>query len=91
DKKIVLNIAESIRKAIEDHIFLDATDPTFASITTSIGVAFCPEHANNADDLIEKADYMLYRAKKMGKIKSFINEILGSVLNLNIASYTNRQ
>jgi len=71
DKKIVLNIAESIRKAIEDHIFLDATDPTFASITTSIGVAFCPEHANNADDLIEKADYMLYRAKKMGKNQVF--------------------
>ena len=68
DVRSVINVAEAIRKSIEQHVFTEETsDPSLASITVSIGVAFCPADANNTDDLIEKADYMLYRAKKSGK------------------------
>ncbi|MDY7574681.1 PAS domain S-box protein [Actimicrobium sp. CCI2.3] len=37
------------------------------SITASIGVAFCPGIAMNADDLIRQADEMLYQAKASGR------------------------
>lgn len=74
EKNNILKIAESIRKSLEQHIFAGADDLAFAHITTSIGVAFCPEHAGNADDLIEKADYMLYRAKKLGKNRVFTGQ-----------------
>ncbi len=68
DIRSVINVAEAIRKSIEQHVFTEEiSDPSLASITVSIGVAFCPADANNTDDLIEKADYMLYRAKKSGK------------------------
>ena len=35
------------------------------AIETSIGVALMPEHGNNADTLIQRADIAMYRAKQM--------------------------
>lgn len=68
DIKSVTSVAEAIRKSVEQHVLTaEMSDPSLTSITISIGVAFCPADARNTDDLIEKADYMLYRAKKSGK------------------------
>ena len=70
DVKRVFSVAENIRKSIEQHVFKGAdSDSSLGSITISIGIAFCPLDATNADDLIEKADFMMYRAKKLGKNK----------------------
>jgi diguanylate cyclase (GGDEF)-like protein/PAS domain S-box-containing protein len=37
------------------------------SITTSIGIALFPDHADHLEDLIERADEAMYQAKKTGK------------------------
>lgn len=74
DVKKVFNVTENIRKSIEQHVFKGAdSDSSLGGITISIGIAFCPLDATNADDLIEKADFMMYRAKKLGK-----NQIQGT-------------
>jgi two-component system cell cycle response regulator len=75
DTESVLRIAEKIRKSVENHIFPEASTLQLSNITVSIGIAFCPTDATKADDLIEKADYMLYRAKKSGKNQVCIGHI----------------
>ncbi len=37
------------------------------NITVSVGIAMFPQHAKDMNDLIEKADYALYRVKKYGR------------------------
>lgn len=39
-------------------------DNTTASITAAMGVALCPEHGTNADDLLSKADHAMYSCKR---------------------------
>jgi diguanylate cyclase (GGDEF)-like protein len=36
-------------------------------VTTSVGVAFCPRHSIDTDDLIRLADHAMYDAKKAGR------------------------
>jgi diguanylate cyclase (GGDEF)-like protein/PAS domain S-box-containing protein len=36
-------------------------------LTTSLGIAIYPEHADNAEDLIARADMAMYQAKEAGK------------------------
>jgi len=45
----------------------DLSDGTQLSITVSIGVASCPDHANAAQTLISAADKALYTAKQTGR------------------------
>jgi diguanylate cyclase (GGDEF)-like protein len=42
--------------------------------TVSIGVAVFPEEAATKEDLIQKADHMLYQAKQSGKNQVCIEE-----------------
>lgn len=57
--------AERIRKAIEDKE-IKAYDEVLKA-TVSVGVATFPSDASSLTELIDKADWALYRAKKMGK------------------------
>ncbi|HRD66635.1 MAG TPA: diguanylate cyclase [Candidatus Competibacter sp.] len=59
-------VAERIQSAVMD-IKLPMLQENIPYLTVSIGIAYCPFDATNADDLIEKADMMLYHAKKTGK------------------------
>lgn len=60
-------VAERIRNALASRGFaVDATEAT-VRVTASIGVATCPEHGMQAEELIRAADSLLYRAKKEGK------------------------
>lgn len=68
DEKITLVIAKRIQSAIAS-VKLPLGIDSVPQVTVSIGVAFCPLDTSNADDLIEKADIMLYHAKKTGKNK----------------------
>ncbi|MEI2782332.1 MAG: diguanylate cyclase [Candidatus Competibacter sp.] len=61
-------VAERIRSAIAA-IKLPMEAENISQVTVSIGIAYCPYDATNADDLIEKADIMLYHAKRTGKNK----------------------
>lgn len=57
--------AERIRKAVEEKE-VKAYDETL-KVTVSIGVATFPDDASSPAELIDKSDWALYRAKKMGK------------------------
>jgi diguanylate cyclase (GGDEF)-like protein len=53
---------EKARKAIEGHDFGEGI-----KLTTSVGTATCPTHADESEELVRKADQALYRAKELGR------------------------
>jgi diguanylate cyclase (GGDEF)-like protein len=61
DKKETYLLGERIRKIVEGR------DVSFEKFTISIGIASYPEDAQDKEELIKKADYALYQAKKKGK------------------------
>ena len=58
-------VAERIRQATEE-AEIKAYDNT-VKITVSVGVSTYPEDAKKAEELIDKADWALYRSKKQGR------------------------
>lgn len=58
-------VAERIRRSIAESQ-IKAYDETL-SITISIGLATSPEDASSYQELIDKSDWALYRAKKLGR------------------------
>jgi diguanylate cyclase (GGDEF)-like protein len=61
--------AERIRQALAEQPFSGGGKNKF-HLTASFGVAAFPEHAQNAADLLEKADLAMYEAKAVGKNKA---------------------
>lgn len=57
-----LSIAERIRKAVEQHVFLKK-DGYSLRMTASFGVASYPESAKSKEDLLRLADEAMYRVK----------------------------
>lgn len=60
-------VAEKIRFGVENMHLRLPIPPELSPITVSIGIAAYPTHAYSANDLIIKADEMLYQAKQTGK------------------------
>jgi diguanylate cyclase (GGDEF)-like protein len=58
-----LKVAERIRRSIESHKFL-AREGFSLSISTCIGIASYPEHAQDQQTLVDLADRAMYRGKK---------------------------
>lgn len=58
-----LKVAERIRRSIESHRFL-AREGFSLNISTCIGIASYPEHAQDKDTLVDFADRAMYRGKK---------------------------
>lgn len=58
-------VAERIRAKIEGHTFLSSGHEI--SITVSIGLAFFPEHASSALDIIRIADEAMYYGKNLSR------------------------
>ncbi len=67
-----VQIAERIRRTIESAP-IRAYDEEI-HITVSVGVALCPAQASTAEDLVEKADQAMYRAKAMGRNRTILAE-----------------
>ncbi|MEW5692678.1 MAG: sensor domain-containing diguanylate cyclase [Candidatus Hydrogenedentota bacterium] len=59
-------VAERLRRKVEETEF-DIGDNKKIKITISIGVATYPDDATNMELFIERADKMLYKAKKQGR------------------------
>lgn len=57
-----LNIAERIRKAVEQYVFLKK-DGYSLRMTASFGIASYPESAKSKEDLLRLADEAMYRVK----------------------------
>jgi diguanylate cyclase (GGDEF)-like protein len=61
-----LVIAERLRRAIEEHRFLESQGIA-ARISASFGIATYPDHALSPEGLIQKADQAMYRVKEREK------------------------
>lgn len=59
----VLKCLEDLRAKIEKLVFMEHGQ----SVTVSIGISSFPEDAQNVDELIERADKALFRAKSTGR------------------------
>ncbi|MDT3670267.1 MAG: CHASE domain-containing protein [Aromatoleum sp.] len=57
-------VAEKIRSEIERAFLLDGYE---VRISSSIGIALYPEHADDEDGLLRRADEAMYRAKSEGR------------------------
>ncbi len=73
DKEEALVVAEKILQMIRNHKFAEKTCPVTESITASAGIACCPADTSSAVELINKADAMLYEAKKAGKDRVMVS------------------
>ena len=72
DINTAYNIAERLRKIIEENLFPGETDPV--RITISIGIAqYNPDIDKNEQMLIKRADTALYAAKAQGRNKVITN------------------
>ncbi len=68
--------AAKIHGALAQPFLIDEQEIT---ISTSIGIAFFPDHGRDLDQLMKNADVALYKAKKKGKGQSrFFNEELNT-------------
>ncbi|GEM_PF-446998 len=67
-------VAERVRQAVSDHVFKAYEQEI--KVTISIGTATFPEDAHSAEDLINRADRMLLKAKRLGRnrVCRFISE-----------------
>lgn len=67
DSEGLRKAALRVLSAVREHSFLQDQPPAIGPITASMGLAFYPQHAATAAELIEAADTMLYEAKQNGK------------------------
>lgn len=63
-------VAVRLVERVHNHPFL--IDKTLIRVTVSIGVAAYPDHAEDAQELINAADQALYKAKKAGRNQVFL-------------------
>ena len=63
DEDAALEVAERIRNSILETRFTAGPD----SLSVSIGLAACPADATHKDELIDKADWAMYVAKRRGR------------------------
>ncbi len=61
-RELAQRLLEVIRKTP-----IEVSPSLTLSVTTSIGVAAYPDHADNTEDLLKQADIALYRAKDKGR------------------------
>lgn len=59
------HLAERIVRAISEGPFV--IEGQSLRLTTSLGIALAPQHADNAEDLVAHADAAMYQAKHLGK------------------------
>jgi two-component system cell cycle response regulator len=65
DTEGAVKLAERIRRDFEEEVF--HTDQGTLKVTISMGIATCPIHARQKEELIERADTALYAAKEGGR------------------------
>ena len=60
-------VADKIREALANHLFLDGEGNRCCTLTVSIGIATYPTYADDKESLLREADDAVYRAKNGGK------------------------
>ncbi len=64
--------AERLRETVENEAFPGRELQPMGKVTVSLGVGSFPEHGNNTEELLDKADKALYAAKNSGRNKTVI-------------------
>ncbi|MGA9525442.1 MAG: diguanylate cyclase [Myxococcaceae bacterium] len=67
DRKMALEVAEKLRRAVEEAPIPEGRMQPLGRITISIGVATLPEDARTLEHLIDCADAALYASKRGGR------------------------
>lgn len=68
DREGAWSVAEKLRRAVIETAFPGARESQPGGcVTLSLGVAVCPEDGQELQDLLDKADRALYRAKEKGR------------------------
>ncbi|MBW3637761.1 MAG: GGDEF domain-containing protein [Armatimonadetes bacterium] len=68
-------IAETIRAHRKPESLTTHDEKEIAALTLSIGIAHCPDHAQNAQNLVQAADLALLKAKDGGRLPDGTNYI----------------
>jgi diguanylate cyclase (GGDEF)-like protein len=66
DAEGALAVAERVRESLKRHVFL-AEFGFEARLSASFGVSLYPDHGQNPQDLMQKADQAMYSVKERGK------------------------
>lgn len=69
----VYNKIETIRNRIEHNIIEEGS--LLKNITVSIGIGYCPRDGKSVNEVIKRADVLLYRSKKLGKNKVTYDDV----------------
>lgn len=67
DKRGAIAVAEKVRALVEACRFFDDNKNETARMSISAGVATYPDDVSEMDDLIDRADIALYKAKELGR------------------------
>ena len=60
-------VAEKVRSSVAEAEFQNEKSQPDGSLTISLGIASITDTVTNANELINRADMALYRAKKLGR------------------------
>jgi diguanylate cyclase (GGDEF)-like protein len=71
DRRVVNEVVERIRTAVEEPFILNNLP---LAIETSIGVSIYPEHGEDVDTLMQRADVAMYQAKKKNSLFEVYDE-----------------
>ncbi len=67
DKTGAYLAAERLRENVEKEPFAGGATQPLGRVTISLGIASYPEHGQNGEEIIEKADSAMYQAKETGR------------------------
>ena len=67
DEKRALEVAERLRKAVEDYEYPALEGNKKLKVNISAGVSTFPEHGTTVEELVKKADIALYACKESGR------------------------
>ena len=76
DGKGALVIAERIREAVQAKVFQTEVGPL--QVTISVGIAAAPTNGVQKQELIDLADQCLYFAKRNGRNRSVLPQLMES-------------
>ena len=74
-RDLATGIAERIRSHIQSASF--TYGDVNLKVTLSCGIAMCPQHGSNGDELVRKADHAMYEAKNIGRNTVVLSSVLG--------------
>ena len=74
DEEATMRVAEKLRSRVREHLFRDVEGQPIGRLTVSVGVAIRPQHGDDEELLVRRADAALYVAKEAGRDRVVVAE-----------------